>query len=244
MPNKQAALQVLQLVARAPSGDHAAGVFADTDASNEPMRGRGHGKLRNHATHRGHLGESDSSAHPAEESDSAGSEPDADSSDESMSGRRRGGRRGRGRGLRRATSPSMRDDDAEDPHVAPRGRGRGGRGRGRPRGSRGRGRGGHVRIAMHDVPRNFDADRCSGLLAADIDPFITELARLQLGAAALQAQVYALGTGAADAVERAELRTLISRLKRTDSQISDVSASARSAMRYRRQCESRVCCLY
>jgi hypothetical protein len=97
---------------------------------------------------------------------------------------------------------------------------------------------------MHDVPRNFDADRCSGLLAADIDPFITELARLQLGAAALQAQVYALGTGAADAVERAELRTLISRLKRTDSQISDVSASARSAMRYRRQCESRVCCLY
>ena len=81
--------------------------MADADASDEPMRGRGHGKLRNHTTHRGHLGESDSSAHPAEESDSAGSEPDADSSDESMSGRRRGGRRGRGRGLRRATSPSM-----------------------------------------------------------------------------------------------------------------------------------------
>jgi hypothetical protein len=77
---------------------------------------------------------------------------------------------------------------------------------------------------MHDLPRNFDADRCSGLLAADIDPFITELARLQLGAAALQTQVDALGTGAADAVERAELLALISWLKRTDSQISDASA--------------------
>ena len=190
------------------------------------MRGRGHGRLRNHATHRGHLGESDSSDHPAEESDSAGIEPDAASSDESMSGRRRGGRRGRsrGRGRRRATSPSMRDDDAADPHVAPRGRGRGERGRGRPRGSRGRGRGGHVRIAMHNLPRNFDADRCSGLLAADIDPFITELARLQLGAAALEARVDTLGTGSAVAVERAELLALIVWLKRTDSQISDVSA--------------------
>ena len=208
--------------AKPPSSDHAAGVLADTDASDKPMRGRGQGRLRIHAARREHLVESDSSDHPAEESGSAGSEPDADSSDESMSGRRRGGRRSRGR--RRATSPSMRDDEAADSHVAPRGRGRGGRGRGRPRGSRGRGRGGHIRVAMHDLPRNFDADRCSGLLAADIDPFITELARLQLGAAALQAQVDALGTSAADAVERAELLALISWLKRTDSQISDASA--------------------
>ena len=56
-----------------------AAVLADTDASDEPMWGRGNARLRYHATRRGHVGESDSSDHLAEESDSAGSEPDADS---------------------------------------------------------------------------------------------------------------------------------------------------------------------
>ena len=91
-----------------------------------------------------------------------------------------------------------------------------GRGRGR-----GRGQGAHklvrgVGIAKRNLPRCVAADSCVGLLAADIDPFITELARRKQGSLALQGQVDALklDTAMASATRETECAVLEQLIKK------------------------------
>ena len=134
-------------------------------------------------------------------------------------------------------SPSGSDDSSVSKSAPETTRARG-RGRGRPRGSRNRlgGRGqGHGRgvvrggrssvlVELRNLPRNVAADQCYGLLAADVDPFITELARLRLGAVALREHLDALGDDEASAVQRAELEPLVDKLERIDAQMAMLSA--------------------
>ena len=146
------------------------------------------------------------------------------------------------RGSAQAPSSPSGSDDSSDSKSSPETTRARGRGRGRPRGSRnrlggrgqGRGRGvvrgGRssvlVELKFRNLPRNVAADQCYGLLAADVDPFITELARLRLGAVALREQLGALGDddSEASAVQRAELEPLVDKLERIDAQMAMLSA--------------------
>ena len=129
-----------------------------------------------------------------------------DHTDSSASTHRRGRGHSRGRGLK---SPRSSRSRGRSPGH--------GRGRGRV-GARSKGRS-SVAVVLKNLPRSVAADRCYGLLAADIDPFITELARLRQGAVALQARCDELGDDAASVTERAELQPLIAKLVRIDAQI-------------------------
>jgi len=81
----------------------------------------------------------------------------------------------------------MTDGTVLAPVLRGRGRGRGrrqGRGRGAPRGHGGRGASSF--ISTKSLPRHIEPDRHVGLLAADVDPFYTELENRKLGAVGLR----------------------------------------------------------
>ena len=104
---------------------------------------------------------------------------------------------------------------------------RGGRGGSTKRGRRGRG---GTYVAPRNLPRRVAVDSCVGLLAADVDPFITERARRKLGSAALREQCTALelesrNAAATDAAGNAARAAEVGVLKLLIEKISPIEAT-------------------